>query len=97
MYLNETYSKVGIVKYLPDTAPVQNMTHPPKRRCFIAFEFYLCFRIWYMIKNAQENQLGLILIGGHQFLVSTDDLKLLWDNINTIKNTEYVTLVRTSN
>jgi hypothetical protein len=37
----------------------------------------------------QENQVGLKLIGTHQFLAYADDVNLLVDNIDTIKkNTE---------
>jgi hypothetical protein len=47
------------------------------------------FALEHVIRNVQENQVGLKLNGTHQFLAYTDDVNLLEDNIDTIeKNTE---------
>jgi hypothetical protein len=47
------------------------------------------FALERVIRNVQENQVGLKLNGTHKLLAYTDDVNLLVDNIDTIKkNTE---------
>jgi hypothetical protein len=76
MCLNEIYSEVRTGKPLADSFPIQN-AHPPKGDTLLE----------YAIKKVQETQVKPKLNGSHQLLAYADDVNILGDNIDTIKET----------
>jgi hypothetical protein len=71
--LNETYSKVRIGKHLSDSLPIQNCL----KQGDALTTLLLNFALEYVIRNVQENQVGLKFNGTRRLLAYADDVNLL--------------------
>jgi hypothetical protein len=79
--LNETYSKVRIGKHFSDNFPIQNSLKQGEALAPLLFNFTLKDAI----TEVQKNPVGLKLSGRHQELFYADDVNLMAECIDTMK------------
>jgi ABC-type lipoprotein release transport system permease subunit len=82
--LKQKHSKVLIGKAFADNFSMQNGLKQGAALSPLLFNFAL----EYTTRKVPENQVGMKLNGTHHLLVYANDVILLSDNINTIKNTQ---------
>jgi hypothetical protein len=91
MFINETYSRVGVGKHLSEPFPIKNSL----KEGDALSPLLVYFPLEYAIRRVPANQEGLKLNGTHQLLVYADDVYILGGSIHAIKkNTEALVVAK---
>jgi len=91
MCLNEMYSRARVGKNLSDMFPIRNGLKQGDALSPLLFNFAL----EYAIRKVQVNQGGWKLNGTHQLLAYADDVNILGESVNTVKENAEALVVAT--